>query len=183
MKYRRHKVKREHGIIQKGLDWLEDLGGNPEVTDIIPGVIEISRSPKRGIIYKYETTTGCKLLLKSNGSIQEVFVVTKNPQSVRKWVEDHFPPLKQNNLPVKPVKRSESNNQKEPLLIKDNQRGYRRKIQSDFIRASLVKSEPDDFCLEDHLGKDINQALRNLQEDLNIFTPKKKKKSLRIQRL
>ncbi len=92
MKHRRHKVKREHSIIQNGLDWLEDLGSNPEVNDIIPGVIETSRSPERGVIYKYETTTGCKLLLKSNGSVQEVFVVTKNPHWVRKWVEDRFPP-------------------------------------------------------------------------------------------
>jgi hypothetical protein len=106
MKYRRHKVKREHGIIENGLDWLEDLGGNQQVTDIIPGVIEISRSPERGIIYKYETSTGCKLLLKSNGSVQEVFVVTKEPQWVRKWVEDHFPPLKP-KLPVKQVKQSD----------------------------------------------------------------------------
>lgn len=189
MKYRRHKVKREHGIIENGLSWLEDLGSNPDVTDIIPGVIEISRSPERGIIYKYETTTGCKLLLKSNGSIQEVFVVTKEPQSVRKWVENHFPPLKTNNLPVKPVKRSEANNQKDSLLVKDNpqlfdsgnfkkQRGGRRKLQSDFIRDSQLKSEPDDFCLEDHLGKDIYQSLRTLQEDLKKFTHKKKKKSL-----
>ncbi|MDD4345754.1 MAG: DUF2103 domain-containing protein [Desulfitobacteriaceae bacterium] len=186
MKYRRHKVKREHGIIEKGLNWLEDLEDNPEVTDIIPGVIEISRSPERGIIYKYETTTGCKLLLKSNGSIQEVFVVTKNPQSVRKWVEDHFPLHKQTNLPVNPVKRSESNYQKDPLLIKDNpplftagnlnkQCGYRRKIQSDFIPASQLKSGSDNFYLEDHLEKDVFQALRNLQKDLKSFTPKKKK--------
>jgi hypothetical protein len=92
MKHRRHKVKREHGIIPNGLDWLEDLGSNPEVSDIIPGVIETSRSPERCIVYKYETTTGCKLLLKSNGSVQEVFVVTKEPLRVRKWVEDNFPP-------------------------------------------------------------------------------------------
>lgn len=92
MKHRRNKVKREHAIIQNGLIWLEDLGSNDEVADIIPGVIETSRSPEKGIIYKYETTTGCKLLLKSNGSVQEVFVVTKDPQWVRKWVEDRFPP-------------------------------------------------------------------------------------------
>ena len=92
MKYRRNKVKREHGIIQNALLWLENLGCLPEVTDIIPGVIEVSHSSERGIVYKYETQTGCKLLLKSNGSIQEVFVVTKIPARVEEWVKKEFPP-------------------------------------------------------------------------------------------
>lgn len=92
MKYRRNKVKREHGIIQNALLWLENLGRLSEVTDIIPGVIDVSHSSERGIVYKYETQTGCKLLLKSNGSIQEVFVVTKNPACVEEWVKKEFPP-------------------------------------------------------------------------------------------
>lgn len=92
MKHRRNKVKREHGIIQNALLWLENLGRLGEVTDIIPGVIEVSHSSERGIVYKYETQTGCKLLLKSNGSIQEVFVVTKNPACVQEWVKKEFPP-------------------------------------------------------------------------------------------
>lgn len=92
MKYRRNKVKREHSIIQGALPWLEELTKHPEVTDIIPGVIEANRSPERGIVYKYETQTGCKLLLKSHGSIQEAFVVTKDPAWVKAWVAAHFPP-------------------------------------------------------------------------------------------
>lgn len=92
MKYRRNKVKREHGIIQNALLWLENLGRLSEVTDIIPGVIDVSHSSERGIVYKYETQTGCKLLLKSNGSIQEVFVVTKEPTRVQEWVQQEFPP-------------------------------------------------------------------------------------------
>lgn len=92
MKYRRNKVKREHGIIQNALHWLENLGRLAEVTDIIPGVIDVSHSSERGIVYKYETQTGCKLLLKSNGSIQEVFVVTKNSACVQEWVKKEFPP-------------------------------------------------------------------------------------------
>lgn len=93
MKFRKNKVKREHGIIQDALEWLEELSRYSEVTDIIPGVIQVSRSPERGIVYKYETQTGCKILLKSNGSIQEAFIVTKNPEFVRSWVENRFPPV------------------------------------------------------------------------------------------
>jgi hypothetical protein len=187
MKYRRNKVKREHGIIQNGLEWLEDLGGNQEVTDIIPGVIEISRSPERGITYKYETATGCKLLIKSNGSIQEVFVVTKEPQWVRKWVEDHFPPLK-HNFTVKPVKRSDVNNLKDPLLTKDSPRllssgkshkrlGGSKKILRNLILTSQAETEPDDLCLGDRLERDTYQALRTLQNELKIIALKKKKKA------
>jgi hypothetical protein len=90
MKYRRNKVKRKHSIIQDALFWLENLGRLSEVTDIIPGVIEVSHSSERGIVFKYETQTGCKLLLKSNGSIQEVFVVTKDPACVQEWVKKEF---------------------------------------------------------------------------------------------
>ena len=92
MKYRRNKVKREHGIIQNALLWLENLGRLSEVTDIIPGVIDVSHSSERGMVFKYETQTGCKLLLKSNGSVQEVFVVTKDPTCVQEWVKKEFPP-------------------------------------------------------------------------------------------
>ncbi|MDO0821508.1 DUF2103 domain-containing protein [Desulfosporosinus nitroreducens] len=92
MKHRRNKVKREHGIIQNALLWLESISRLAEVTDIIPGVIDVNRSSERGIVYKYETQTGCKLLLKSNGSIQEAFVVTKHPERVQEWVNKEFPP-------------------------------------------------------------------------------------------
>lgn len=90
MKYRRNKVKREHGVLRDALIWLEELSKSPEITDIIPGVIEVSRSQEKGITYKYETQTGCKLLLKSNGAIQEAFIVTKNPIWVKDWVEKKF---------------------------------------------------------------------------------------------
>ncbi|MCO5386789.1 DUF2103 domain-containing protein [Desulfosporosinus sp.] len=92
MKHRRNKVKREHGIIQNALLWLESLSRLAEVTDIIPGVIDVNRSSERGIVYKYETQTGCKLLIKSNGSIQEAFVVTKHAERVQEWVNKEFPP-------------------------------------------------------------------------------------------
>ncbi|MDQ7093947.1 DUF2103 domain-containing protein [Desulfosporosinus sp. PR] len=91
MKHRKNKVKREHGLIPNALGWLEHLSSLAEVTDIIPGVIDVNHSPERGIVYKYETKTGCKLLLKSNGSIQEVFVVTQNPSAVQTWVRREFP--------------------------------------------------------------------------------------------
>jgi len=111
MKYRRNKVKREHSIIEDALQWLEELSRNPEVSDIIPGVIETAHSPERGMVYKYETQTGCKLLIKSNGSVQEAFVVTKNPAWVRAWVEKHFPTEHKTNTQAIPKLKSKE----EPL--------------------------------------------------------------------
>lgn len=87
MKFRHKKIKREHSIIKDALYWLEDLSKNPLVTDIIPGVIDVTNSRERGVVYKYETPTGCKLLLKSQGCIQETFVVTKNPLAVEQWAK------------------------------------------------------------------------------------------------
>lgn len=87
VKFRRNKIKREHSIIDGALEWLEDLSRKPEVTDIIPGVIDVTNSRERGITYQYETPTGCKLMLKNGGSIQEAFVVTKKPQAVQEWVK------------------------------------------------------------------------------------------------
>lgn len=85
MKFRRNKIKREHSIIDGALDWLEDLSKHREISDIIPGVINITNSRERGATYQYETPTGCKILLKNGGSIQEAFVVTEKPQVVKDW--------------------------------------------------------------------------------------------------
>lgn len=74
-------------MIKGAVDWLEDLATHPEITDIIPGVISRRRPSSQGITFQYETTTGCKLLVKSGGSIQEVFVVTSEPQVVRDWIK------------------------------------------------------------------------------------------------
>ena len=72
MKFRRNKIKREHTIIDGALDWLEELSKLKHVKDIIPGVIDVTNSRERGITYQYETTTGCKLLLKNGGSVQRL---------------------------------------------------------------------------------------------------------------
>lgn len=86
MKFRRNKIKREHHLIDGALEWLEELSKNKEVTDIIPGVINVTHSKERGIFYQYETDTGCKVLMKKGGAIQEAFVVTKHPQLVQTWI-------------------------------------------------------------------------------------------------
>lgn len=174
MKYRRNKVKREHGIIQDALGWLEELGHCPEVTDIIPGVIEVSGSPERGIVYKYPTQTGCKLLLKSNGSIQEAFVVTKNPEIIKAWVESHFPLTPEKVGQIKPEHHSQGRikdpevRPKEPKYNREHNSHKtsrnRKKYSQD---GSLNIGNSHSSNLGQLLDSNTRQALRAFQKDLS----------------
>ncbi|WP_425802091.1 DUF2103 domain-containing protein [Desulfitobacterium sp. Sab5] len=174
MKYRRNKVKREHGIIHDALTWLEELGQCADVSDIIPGVIEVSRSPEKGIVYKYQTQTGCKLLIKSNGSIQEAFVVTKNPDSVKKWVEHRFPVL------VKSEQQHPRRENTSELQAKAKKNGTTKKSsQHSFDRYmswqenDLQSGNINPANLGQLLNLNTRQALRALQKELD---PKHRRK-------
>ena len=178
MKYRRNKVKREHGIIQNGLPWLESLGLLPEVTDIIPGVIDVSRSSERGIVYKYATQTGCKLLLKSNGSIQEAFVVTKNPACVQEWVEKEFPPDPPTTSQVSSpsdlqegLKKNLCNTHIIPSLGSNNKQSSRRRCSKKHAYRKVSKSfsgKVDVSTVADCLDISTLKALNHLKEALEV---------------
>lgn len=178
MKHRRNKVKREHGIIQNALLWLENLGRLSEVTDIIPGVIDVSHSSERGIVYKYETQTGCKLLLKSNGSIQEVFVVTKDPACVQEWVKQEFPPdsipsvsqvtsrsklqsiprMKLSNVPLN--SKDESPKKRSTPTHNHSKRGSCCKVSRPILNGK------DTLNVADHLDRATLKALEHLKKSL-----------------
>jgi len=206
MKYRRNKVKREHGIIQNALLWLEDLSRLSEVTDIIPGVIDVSHSSERGIVYKYVTQTGCKLLLKSNGSIQEAFVVTKNPARVQEWVEKEFPPdlpatasqpITRSNQQDKPIKKLCSIPVKQKIKT-ENKPSSRRRCSGKRAYGKVAKSISGNCVVlnvADRLNISTLKALGHLKKSLednkiqtikiqNAKTPKKntkKSKQLRAE--
>lgn len=205
MKYRRNKVKREHGIIQDALTWLEELSRCPEVTDIIPGVIEVSRSPERGIVYKYETQTGCKILLKSNGSIQEAFVVTKSPDFVRQWVENRFSTVSDKKLSetndntneVKPNRKEQTRIKQGSSNLKSNthakshsksnsvtgttrtrspKSGSNKSSRSDRgLEEKYLLGDPDLPSLGQRINAQAQQALRALQKDLKQPNTRRKK--------
>lgn len=167
MKYRRNKVKREHGIIEDALMWLEDLSRNPAVTDIIPGVIEVSRSPERGIVYKYETQTGCKLLLKSNGSIQEAFVVTKNPSAVQQWVETHFPTAS-GGRPETIKKTNKNKGEKQQFSSPRSKVKSHRDLQYNQKFANeLSTGDLEAPNLGELISRDTRRKLRDLQKILS----------------
>ncbi|MEO2152343.1 MAG: DUF2103 domain-containing protein [Thermococcus sp.] len=74
-KYFRKGVKREHHFL-KGLEKpLEEIASIPGVKKVIPGRIYASDSRGFEIKVTRETQTGLKLVAKSDGSVQEVFLV------------------------------------------------------------------------------------------------------------
>ena len=83
-KYRKHRVKREHTILPGLIPVLEEIAGHPAVKSIIPARI---RSAVRGsnvqLSWKYKTPSGVKLLAKSQGGVQEIFIVTSDPEALR----------------------------------------------------------------------------------------------------
>ncbi|WP_408955900.1 DUF2103 domain-containing protein [Natroniella sp. ANB-PHB2] len=89
-KYRANKIKREHTIIEDILPLLENLSKLSIVKSIIPG--RINRRGGSGIPphlkLKYNTPSGVKVLAKNSSSIQEVFVVTDEPDQAMKMMKD-----------------------------------------------------------------------------------------------
>lgn len=86
-KFRHRKVKREHHVLEALEAGLALLGDQDEVHAIIPGPITRKRGPSTGFSIQYATATGLKLLGRSPGAVQEVFVVTKDPDRVRALLE------------------------------------------------------------------------------------------------
>ena len=88
----RKGVKREHHFL-KGLEKpLEEIAAIPGVKKVIPGRIYASDSRGFEIKVTRETRTGLKLVAKSDGSVQEVFLVVDKAdrEMVRKEIEKLF---------------------------------------------------------------------------------------------
>ena len=88
-KHFKRGVKREHHFL-KGLEKpLEEMASIPGVKKVIPGRIYASDSRGFEIKVTRETQTGLKLVAKSDGSVQEVFLVVdkSDRQRVRAEIE------------------------------------------------------------------------------------------------
>ncbi|WP_242825388.1 DUF2103 domain-containing protein [Desulfitobacterium dichloroeliminans] len=177
------------------MDWLEELSQNPQISDIIPGVIQVNRSPERGIVYKYETQTGCKILLKSNGSIQEAFVVTQEPEFVRQWVEAQFPsdnksssnqPETADGKKIPSVKeKHDKGNLKQrsrkkavsdkSSFNKNNLHSKKSSLSEKKIERIYVNNEDFEGNLGQRIDAKTHQALKALQKDLKMNKGKDKK--------
>jgi hypothetical protein len=80
------KIKTEHSIVEGLFEPLQSLAQFPEVHSIIPGRImrRGSALAKSTITFTIPTTSGWKALGKSKGSTQEIFIVTDQPDAVKK---------------------------------------------------------------------------------------------------
>ncbi len=90
MKYRKNKIKTEHSIIKGLRRFLEDnISDLDHVTGIIPGEIKVGRATGENLAvsYKYSTLSGAKLIARSGTSVQEVFVITKDPEELKALIE------------------------------------------------------------------------------------------------
>ncbi len=89
-KYRANKIKQEHTIIEDVRPLLEDIAKLKVVKSIIPG--RINRRSGSGmkpyLKLKYNTPSGIKVLAKNSSSLQEVFVVTDNPERAIKIMKE-----------------------------------------------------------------------------------------------
>ncbi|AMM54572.1 DUF2103 domain-containing protein [Pyrococcus kukulkanii] len=88
-KYFKRGVKREHHFL-KGLEKpLEEIAKIPGVKKVIPGRIYSSDSRGFEIKVSRETYSGLKLVAKSDGSVQDVFLVVdkKDRERVRREIE------------------------------------------------------------------------------------------------
>jgi len=86
------KIKRMHSRVG-GLDKILErvLAECPGVTRIVPGRITTRRgkTPKNFKV-QYKTNTGLKCLFTGTGTIQEVFVVTDQPEKADEWIQTNL---------------------------------------------------------------------------------------------
>lgn len=82
-RHRQRKVKREHTIIEGLWPLLQKAGKLDVVSSITPGRIRrrARSGGDTGLFYQYTIETGLKLLGRSTTSVQEVFVVTPDPEA------------------------------------------------------------------------------------------------------
>lgn len=90
-RYRDGKIKQEHTIIQGLRLQLDRLAQLDEVITITPGPIRHVRSRAQpGCLLRYQspTSTGIKCVAKTGRTVQEVYVVTNDPDAVIRAVTE-----------------------------------------------------------------------------------------------
>ncbi len=99
-KFRRRKVKRQHHVVPAIEDGLKILSQIPAVDGVIPGIIKPKTGGSLGFTFQYLTPSGFKLIGRSSGAAQEIFVITQDPPSVlRSLVDQGIIPSFPDSLP------------------------------------------------------------------------------------
>ncbi|HBQ94550.1 MAG: DUF2103 domain-containing protein [Firmicutes bacterium] len=81
-KYRQSKVKRQHHVLRELEPQLRFLSSLPSVDGVIPGTIRPKSGSQMGLTFQYFTPSGLKLIGRSSGAAQEIFVISQQPDKV-----------------------------------------------------------------------------------------------------
>ncbi len=89
MKHRDGKgLKRQHSIIEGMETPFTRIASTKGVSAVIPGRIRaVPGSDIFGLRFQYYTPDGFKLMARAKQAVQEVFVITSEPEAVRKHLE------------------------------------------------------------------------------------------------
>ena len=83
-------MKRVHHILRGFEEPLEEIAQLEHVKAVIPGRIKrkgaTGKLGQRELTFQYPTPSGAKLLAKGEGAVQEVFVVTSEPEKLREFL-------------------------------------------------------------------------------------------------
>ena len=85
------KIKYEHAMIKGLREFLErELEPIEYISAIFPGEIKKTRNTADSfkVKFQYQTKTGAKLLVYGPGAVQEVFVVTNQPEKLKEKLGD-----------------------------------------------------------------------------------------------
>ncbi|HHV93700.1 MAG TPA: hypothetical protein GXX47_04080 [Firmicutes bacterium] len=86
-KHRRGGVKQQHSIIPGIRKKLEKIAACPYVQAVTPGRISSAAgSLEPVIVFQYFQASGMKLIGKVPGAVQEIFVVTSQPEAALNWL-------------------------------------------------------------------------------------------------
>jgi hypothetical protein len=81
-KYRQAKVKRQHHVLKEIEPQLRFLSSLSAVSGVIPGSIRPKSGSQLGLTFQYFTPSGLKLIGRSKGAAQEIFVISPEPAQV-----------------------------------------------------------------------------------------------------
>jgi hypothetical protein len=81
-RYRPNKVKVRHHVLTPLRAMLDRIAAYPEVDAVTPGAIAPKRGSSVGLTVQYRTASGLRLIGRSGGAAQEVYVVTADPEAV-----------------------------------------------------------------------------------------------------
>jgi hypothetical protein len=73
-------VKRQHHVLSSLEEGLRVLSQLSTVDGVIPGTIRPKSGGKVGFTFQYWTPSGFKLIGRSSGAAQEIFVISANPE-------------------------------------------------------------------------------------------------------